>query len=271
MYRRLSLAIHTPPMNLLAFHEIQFSYDRPVLNGVSLGVRAGELVALLGTNGAGKSTLLQLGSGALQPQRGQVLLGAENLAALSRRAVAKRLALVAQAGDVRFPLTVLEYVLTGRFADGSAMGFDAPADVELALAALRDTDAEQFAKRQFNQLSSGERQRVVLARALAQQPQVLLLDEPTANADLAHQIALLALVQRLTRERPLATLLVTHEINLAAEFADRVALLHAGHLLACDVPEKVLTEERLMNVFATPLLVDRHPHSGKPRVSWVRQ
>jgi iron complex transport system ATP-binding protein len=258
-------------MNLLTFDEIHFSYQRPVLAGITLSVRAGELVALLGTNGAGKSTLLQLGSGALRPQRGKVLLANEDLAALSRRAIAKQLALVAQAPDIRFPLTALEYVLTGRFAYGSAMGFDAPEDVALALAALRDTDAEQFAERRFNELSSGERQRVVLARALAQQPQVLLLDEPTANADLAHQVALLALVQRLTRERNLAALVVTHELNLAAEFADRVALLHAGQLIACDVPEKVLTEERLTEVFATPLLVDRHPHSGKPRVSWMRQ
>jgi iron complex transport system ATP-binding protein len=140
-------------MNLLIFDDIHFSYQRPVLAGVSLVVRAGELLALLGTNGAGKSTLLQLGSGALTPQRGKVLLANEDLASLSRRNVAKRLALVAQASDMRFPLTALEYVLTGRFAYGSAMGFDAPENVASAMAALRDTDAEQFAERRFNATS----------------------------------------------------------------------------------------------------------------------
>ena len=257
-------------MNLLAFDEVHFGYDRPVLAGVTLEVRAGELVALLGTNGAGKSTLLQMSCGALSPQRGTVRFADEPLATLARRDIARRIALVAPASDLRFPLTALEYVLTGRFAHARAFGFDSASDIELALAALRDTDAAQFATRRFNQLSSGERQRVVLARALAQQPQMLLLDEPTANADLAHQVALLAHVQRLTRARNLGALLVTHEINLAAEFADRVALLHAGQLAACGTPAEVLTEARLTEVFATPLLVDRHPQSGKPRVSWYR-
>ena len=256
-------------MNLLAFNEVHFSYDRPVLDGITLAVCAGELVALLGTNGAGKSTLLQMGCGGLSPQRGTVQFADESLAKFSRREIAQRIALVAHAADLRFPLTALEYVLTGRFAHARTFGFDSTLDVELALTGLRETDAAQFAERRFNQLSSGERQRVVLARALAQQPQMLLLDEPTANADLAHQVALLALVQRLTRERNLGALIVTHEINLAAEFADRVALLHAGKLLACGTPQEVLTEERLTEVFATPLLVDRHPHSGKPRVSWA--
>ena len=266
---------HSLLMNLLTFDNVHFGYDRPVLAGVTLAVRAGEVLALLGTNGAGKSTLLQLGCGTLTPQRGSIHCAGEPLAQLTRRKAARRLALVTQASDVHFPLTALEYVLTGRFAHAHAFGFDTEEDVELARQALRDTDAAQFAERRFNELSSGERQRVVLARALAQQPQVLLLDEPTANADLAHQVALLALVQRLTRERSfserhLGALIITHEINLAAEFADRVALLHEGHLLACGSPEEVLTESLLTRVFATALLVDRHPQSGKPRVSWAR-
>ncbi len=255
-------------MNLLTFDDVHFGYDRPVLAGITLEVRAGEVLALLGTNGAGKSTLLQLGCGTLTPQRGSVKFADEPLAQLTRREAARHLALVTQANDVHFPLTALEYVLTGRFAHARAFGFDSEEDVATALQALRDTDAAHFAERRFNQLSSGERQRVVLARALAQQPQVLLLDEPTANADLAHQVALLALVQRLTRERNLGALVITHEINLAAEFADRVALLHEGRLLACGSPEEVLTESLLTKVFATALLVDRHPHSDKPRVSF---
>ena len=135
---------------------------------------------------------------------------------------------------------------------------------------MQATDAAQFAERHFNELSSGEQQRVVLARALAQESRLLLLDEPTANADLAHQVSLLELVQRLTRERSLGVLLVTHEVNLAAEFADRIALLKDGCVLACGAPHEVLTEPLLSEAFATPLLVDAHPLSGRPRISWRR-
>ncbi|MGH9833580.1 MAG: ABC transporter ATP-binding protein [Blastocatellia bacterium] len=255
---------------MLQLRDVSFSYERPALSGVTLEIRAGELVALLGPNGAGKSTLLALALGALKPQSGEALFQGLPVAEFSRREIARRMAMVAQQGDVRFPLTAIEFVLAGRFAHTSAIGFDSPQDVEIAMQALCDTDAEQFAHRRFNQLSSGERQRVVLARALAQQPRLLLLDEPTANADIAHQISLLGLVRELTREKKLGALVVTHEINLAAEFADRVALIKNGCLVACGAPREVMTDESLSALFETPLLVDRHPQSGNPRVSWVR-
>ncbi|MFN8004195.1 MAG: ABC transporter ATP-binding protein [Acidobacteriota bacterium] len=155
---------------MLALRQVHFGYTRPVVTDVSLTVKGGEIVALLGPNGAGKSTLLGLAYGALSPQRGEVLFDGQPLARFARRELARRIALVAPAGDVRFPLSGLEYVLTGRFAHTSALGFDAPQDIEIASQALRDTDAAEFADRRFNELSSGERQRVVLARALAQQP-----------------------------------------------------------------------------------------------------
>ncbi|MBI1764434.1 MAG: ABC transporter ATP-binding protein [Acidobacteria bacterium] len=255
-------------MKLLELNDLHFGYAQPVLTGVTLEVQAGEVVALLGANGAGKSTLLSLTHGLLQPQRGEVRLSEKPLAQWSRREIARQLALVAQQSEVRFPLTALEYVLTGRFAHARGFGFETERDVEAALAALRATDAEQFAARRFNELSSGEKQRVVLARALAQEPRALLLDEPTANADLAHQFSLLELVQRLTRERAFGVLLVTHEINLAAEFADRIALLKEGRLLACGKPHEVLTEERLNETFSTSLLVAAHPQTGNPHIFW---
>lgn len=255
---------------LLELKEIHFRYERPVIDGVTLEVRAGEIVALLGANGAGKSTLLAIAAGLLRPERGEARLGGREIARLSRREAARQLALVAQAGEVRFPLTALEYALGGRFAHVPAVGFDRPRDVEIARQALVATDAAQFAARRFNELSSGERQRVVLARALAQEPKVLLLDEPTANVDLAHQVSLLELVRRLAGERSLGVLVVTHEINLAAEFADRVALLKGGRLIACGPTREVMTAEHLSDCFDTPLLVDLHPQSGNPRVSLIR-
>jgi iron complex transport system ATP-binding protein len=260
---------------MLQFLDVHFSYEshrpRETICGVTMEVRAGEVVALLGPNGAGKSSLLALGVGALKPQRGEVLFEGSPVARFPRRELARKMALVAQSGDVRFPLTGLEYVLTGRFAHTSAVGFDSPRDVEVALRALSDTDAGQFARRRFNELSSGERQRVVLARALAQEPQLLLLDEPTANADIAHQVSLLNFVRSLTRDRNLGALIVTHEINLAAEFADRVALLKNGSLGASGPPGEVMTAESLSELFDTPLVVDRHPQSGKPHVLWASQ
>lgn len=254
----------------LMLRNVHFGYhQRAVLSGVSLEIRAGEVVALLGPNGTGKSTLLGVANGALQPISGEVTFDGQPVRSFSRRELAHRIAIVAQSAEVRFPLTALEYVLTGRFAYASAIGFDAPGDVELAMQALADTDASQFASRYFNELSSGERQRVVLARALAQQAKLLLLDEPTANADIAHQVSLLHLIRALTRQRGLGALVVTHEINLAAEFADRVALLKDGQLLACGTPSEVMTGQSLGELFGTSLLVDAHPVSGNPRVFWT--
>jgi iron complex transport system ATP-binding protein len=254
---------------MLELRDISFCYDRPVVSGVSLEVNQGEIVALLGPNGAGKSTLLAIACGALKQQMGDVLFDERPLTGFSRREIARTIALVVQAGDVRFPLTALEYVLAGRFAHASAFGFDSMHDVEIAMKSLTDMDALQFATLRFNELSSGERQRIVLARAMAQEPRLLLLDEPTANADLAHQISLLGFVKGLTRERKMGALFVTHEINLAAEFADRVALIKDGRLFACGRPEEIMTVDLLSQLFELPLLIDKHPVSGKPRISWL--
>jgi iron complex transport system permease protein len=260
---------HLKSQILLRLQNIQFSFDHQVLTNINLEIRAGEIVALLGPNGAGKSTLLNLAAGKLQPQTGEIFLQERSLTEFSRREIAQQLALVAQANDLHFPLTALEYVVAGRFASTTGIGFDTPADIELSLQALAATNTAQFAARPFNQLSSGEKQRVVLARALAQQPSLLLLDEPTANLDLAHQITLLQLVTRLTRQQHLGALFVTHEINLAAEFADRVALLKDGKILACGTPNEVMTADLLQQVFDASLLVTTHPHSGKPLITLI--
>jgi len=254
---------------MLELRNIDFSYQRQILFDVSFTVCDGEIVALLGPNGSGKSTLLNIAHGALKPQSGEALFEGRAVTAFSRREAARKMALVVQSAELRFPLSVLEYVLTGRFAQINALGFDSPKDITAALKALEDTDALQFARRRFNELSSGERQRVVLARALAQEPQLLLLDEPTANADIAHQISLLKMVRQITREKKLGALVVTHEINLAAEFADRVVLLKNGRLLKAGTPREVLTASLLSELFETPLLVDENPLSHRPRVSWT--
>jgi ABC-type cobalamin/Fe3+-siderophores transport system ATPase subunit len=261
-------------MLMLQLRDIHFSYPdrrtREIISGVTFDVGAGEMVALLGPNGSGKSTLLSIAIGALKPDSGDVLFDGEPVARFSRREVAQRMAIVAEQGAIRFPMTALEYVLTGRYAYSTAFGFDSISDVEISMRSLAAADAAQFADRRFNQLSSGERQRVTLARSLAQQPRLLLLDEPTANADIAHQLSLLDLVRDLTRERGLGALIVTHEINLAAEFADRMALIKDGRFLACGPTPEVMTSELLSELFEIPLFVDRHPLSGSP-VVWRKR
>jgi iron complex transport system ATP-binding protein len=166
-------------------------------------------------------------------------------------------------------VTVLEYVLAGRFANGSAFGWETEKDIEIARGALKDCDLEEFVSRLMNELSGGERQRVVLARALATDARVLLLDEPTANLDLAHQAMMFRLVRERCRERGASAVVITHDLNLAAEFADRVMLLRGGEVFAFGKSEEVLTDANLREVYNVQVLLDASPASGKVRVTTV--
>ncbi len=256
---------------MIEAREIRFDYKTPILNGVSFAIEAGELLTVLGANGAGKSTLLKIVTGLLRPKSGEVILDGNNLHRLSRREVAKRIGYVAQEASIRFPLTALEYVLQGRFAQGSLLGFESEEDVRAAADAMHLTETDSFKSGLVNELSGGERQRVMLARALASRPQFLVLDEPVANLDIAYQVKMFELVKTLCRERRLAALVVTHELNLAAEFADHVLLLKNGAAFAYGSPEEVITPENLYEVFAARLAVDRNPMSGAPRVTIMTQ
>ena len=246
---------------------------RDVVSNVSLKTEPRVLTAIIGPNGAGKSTLMRALNGALTPASGEVLLDEKPLRSLARRAVSRRLAVVAQESELRFPVTVLEFVLGGRYAWASvgAWGWETERDVEVAREALRETELENFSARLMNELSGGERQRAVLARALATEAAILLLDEPTANLDLAHQAAVLALVRARCDERAAAAVVVTHDLNLAAEFADRILLLKDGRALAMGTPREVLTEELLHEVFEIGVLVDAHPLTGAPRITPVHE
>ena len=241
-----------------------------VVEDVSLALAAGKIIALLGANGAGKTTLLKSLNGGLPLAKGSILLDGKELKDYSRREIAERIAVVAQETETRFPVSVLEFVLAGRFAQLSAtFGWETAADLEIALECLKQCDLAGYEARQMNQLSGGERQRVVLARALATQSPILLLDEPTANLDLAHQ----ALMFRLVRERcetcAASAIVITHDLNLASEFADRIILLKNGRIAAKGTPEEVLTEDHLSEVFGVRVLLDENPVSRKMRVSTI--
>lgn len=259
---------------MLEARDITINYGaREAVSNVSLKTTPRELTAIIGPNGAGKSTLMRALNGALMAARGEVLLDGKPLRSLARRVVSRHLAVVAQESELRFPVTVLEFVLGGRYAWASvgAWGWETKRDVEVARDALRETELESFSARLMNELSGGERQRAVLARALATEAAILLLDEPTANLDLAHQAAVLALVRSRCDERDAAAVVVTHDINLAAEFADRILLLKDGRTVATGTPQAVLTEELLREVFEIEVLVDAHPLTGAPRITPVHQ
>jgi len=259
---------------VLEARDICVSYGaREVVAGVTLLAQAGSVTAIIGPNGAGKSTLMRALNGAKEVARGEVLLDGKPLRGFARRVVARRIAVVAQEAELRFPVTVTEFVLGGRYswASAGAWGWETEGDMEAAASALKETELEGFAARLVNELSGGERQRVVLARALATEAGILLLDEPTANLDLAHQAAMLQLVRARCDERGAAAVVVTHDVNLAAEFADRVLLLKAGRTLAMGSPREVLTPETLRELFEIQVLVDEHPVTGAPRITPVLQ
>jgi iron complex transport system ATP-binding protein len=259
---------------MLEAHEISVNYgEREAVAGISLRARPGEITAIIGPNGAGKSTLMRALNGALALSGGDVRLDGKPLRSFARRAVGRRIAVVAQEAELRFPVTVMEFVLGGRYAWSGmgAWGWETERDVAVAEAVLRETELEEFSARLMSELSGGERQRAVLARALATEAGILLLDEPTANLDLAHQATLLQLVRARCEQRKAAAVIVTHDINLAAEFADRILLLLGGRTLAAGTPQEVLTPELLREVFAIRVLVDAHPVTGAPRITPVHE
>lgn len=240
-----------------------------VVQDVSLTLEAGKIIAILGGNGAGKTTLLKSLNGNLPAASGEILLNNKLLAEFSRREIAKKIAVIAQETETKFPVSVLEFVLAGRFAHGKAFGWESEKDLRTALDCLEMCDLHNYDSRQMNQLSGGERQRVVLARALATEAQILLLDEPTANLDLAHQAMMFRLVKKRCQTCDSAAIVITHDLNLASEFADEIVLLKDGTIHAKGEAEKVLTEENIRQVFNVNVLLDENPVSRKRRITAI--
>jgi iron complex transport system ATP-binding protein len=239
----------------LAFAEVTFAYrSAPVVEHVSLTVAPGERVGLLGPNGAGKSTLLRLASGVLRPADGSVRVLGDEVQRISRRAMARRVAVVPQDFTVQFAYTVRQIVEMGRLPYGDIWGGGRAGDREVVAAALATTDTLALAERVYNELSGGERQRVLIALALAQGSPILLLDEPTAHLDIKHQIEVLELLLRLNRERGLTIVAALHDLNLAARYFDRL-ILFRRRILADGPPAHVLDATLLSGVYETPVRV----------------
>ncbi len=237
---------------------------RAVVRGVSLSVGSGEVVALVGPNGAGKSTLIRVLSGVLPAQGGEAWLNGTDLLRLAPAERARRVAVVPQMLALPDAFSVGEIVLMGRTPHLPLWGGESRHDCDIAWGAMVRTQVDELADRRVDELSGGERQRVIVARALAQEPQVLLLDEPTAHLDLKHQVAVLELARSLAREENLAVLMTLHDLNQAAQYADRVALLHRGALVAEGAAAEVFTPERLRQVYGVGVSVVPHPAHGTP-------
>src|ERR1700754_2494004 len=259
---------------MLEAREITIQYgERVAVADVSLTLRPGEVTAIIGPNGAGKSTLLRALNGQVSRASGVVLLDGEPIEKFSRRSIGRRIAVVAQEAELRFPVTVLEFVLGGRFAwaSNAGWGWETERDVRIAEEVLNEAELSELSGRLMNELSGGERQRAVLARALATEALFLLLDEPTANLDLSHQATLLSLVRSRCDRRQASALVITHDVNLASQFADQVLLMKEGRAIRHGVPVEVLTSELLHEVFDVNVLVDSHPVSGLPRITPVHE
>jgi iron complex transport system ATP-binding protein len=247
---------------MLEAKDITIRYeDRTAVDGVSFSLPAGQILAIVGANGAGKSSMLKSVNASVS-YSGSIDLDGAELKTLSRREIAKRIAVVAQENETRFPVTVLEFVLAGRFAHGGGFGWETEADIEFARNAIRECDLTEFESRIMNNLSGGERQRVVLARALATGARLLLLDEPTANLDLGQQARLLRLVRDKCSNKGYSAVVVTHDLNLAAAFADQIVALNSGTVVVQGTPRNVLTAANVKKFLGVDVIVDEHPAGG---------
>jgi iron complex transport system ATP-binding protein len=253
---RLSYSYHTgPPQG--GHYEADFA-----LHDISVSVAPGSLTGLLGPNGCGKTTLLKLLSGVLKPERGAVHLGDSELRLLSARAVARQIAVVPQETHPAFDFTVMEMVLMGRHPHLGAFQLEGPGDLAIAREALAATGTAHLAGRAYMTLSGGEKQRVVIASALAQQPTVLLLDEPTASLDLGYQLEIASLLRQLNRERGVTMVLATHDLNLAASVCDTLVLVREGRVLAQGPTNDVLTSASVRQLYGVIADVTFHERAG---------
>lgn len=252
---------------MLEISQLTVAYgDHVVLKGISLSVQPGEVLAVAGPNGAGKSTLIRAVSGVIPAQAGAIRVAGREVTSLSPTERARFLAVVPQARQLPAAFSVYETTLIGRTPYLGWLGQPGARDHMLTRWALERTDLAGAATRHVGELSGGEQQRVLLARALAQDTPVLLLDEPTTHLDLRHQSGILNLARRLASETQRAILMVLHDLNLAGLYADRVALLAEGSLHAIGAPEAVLTDENLAAVYQVPVNVIPHPEYGTPLI-----
>lgn len=249
----------------ISIERLRFAYNgAEIIRGIDLSIERGSFHSLLGPNGSGKTTLVKLISGVLMPTSGSVRIFDESISNMSRRNIARKLAVVPQGTHVAFPFTAVEVVLMGRAPHLGGLSLEGAVDNEIAREAMEMTHTWEFRNRTMAQLSGGEAQRVILARALAQRTDVLLLDEATVFLDIKHQIEIMELIEKQNRERGITVLAVTHDLNMAARFAHRVTLIKEGTIFAEGTPESALTASNIHEVFG--VRVEVVEAGGKPGI-----
>ena len=265
---------------LLELSDVAFAYPRPerrrarpfAFAGVSFTVETGEIFGIIGPNSAGKTSLLRLMTRVLTPERGDIRLDGRSIGTLAHWELARQVAVVPQEAPRPFPFSVEQLVMMGRFPHAPGRFFESAEDLAIARQAMAATGTLPLAPLPLEELSGGERQRAMLARALAQQPRLLVLDEPTSHLDLRYQAETAELLRRLNQERGVTILLVSHDLNLAAELCDRLLLLHAGAVARVGAPSEVLEQSLLERVFECRVAVDK-TQSGRPTVqlAWAAE
>jgi len=242
-----------------------------VLRDISFRMEKGEFIGVIGPNGSGKTTLLKLLYGLLIPQRGEVLFENTSLKKIHRPEIAKKIAVVPQETLSLFPFRVMEMVLMGRSPYLGRLMFEGAKDLEIAKKAMEWTGILPLSERPIDELSGGERKRVFIARALAQESAVLLLDEPTASLDIHHQVDFLDLILNLNHQKGLTLVMASHDINLASEFCHRLILLKEGTIHELGQPREVITRKNIEEVYGCKVWVDQNPVSGLPRISLLKK
>ncbi|PYV43229.1 MAG: ABC transporter [Acidobacteria bacterium] len=254
---------------MLRLEQVSFSYrEYAVLQDITLEIPRQSFLALIGPNGSGKTTLLRLISKVLQPRSGKIWLEAQPLSKFSARELAKRMAVIASDQHFEFPFSVIDVVAMGRFPHLNRLQRLSSKDWEVVDQALKVTCVDHLRHRPISQLSSGEKQRVLIARAIAQQPSVLMLDEPNSHLDINHQIAIFNLLRSLNRQHQMTIIVVLHDLTSAAAFSQTIALLHEGKLIKTGSPEEVITTELIRQTYGAEVEVFPSPLGGFPQVAY---
>jgi iron complex transport system ATP-binding protein len=254
-------------MTAICMNRVSFAYSNgPVLHDMDLCVQRGEMVGLIGPNGAGKTTLLRLISGILSPSHGEVHLNGLNPGSLKRKVIAKEVAVVPQQFSLPFAYTAEEVVMLGRTPFMRPFRDSTSSDRAVIAGLMESVSINHLGRRRFSELSGGERQKVVLAMALAQEPKLLLLDEPTAHLDISHQVEILELLAQMNEKQGLTIVAAMHDLNLASAYFKRLVLLKDGAIIADGAPDQVLNPSAIAAAYSVPVHVETHPLTGAPYV-----
>lgn len=258
-------------MVILEVDDVDFDYaDKSVLEEISFNVTKGEIIGVLGPNGCGKTTLLKILNRNLHPKKGVVIVEDVNIADITKKEIAQKMAVVPQGGEINFAFTVTDIVMMGRMPSMKRFEMESDEDLRVVWEAMKRTRIEHLADRLINEISGGERQRVIIARALAQQPQIILMDEPTLHLDVNHQLEILDLVRELSRTEGLTVVIVSHDLSLVSRYCDRIILINDHRILAAGTVEEVLTPENMRKVFSIEASLDYDERIGGYTVSIFR-